>query len=139
MNEFKTYAKFRSAIEDDFDFTELPDFGEITSETLLNFDYSEIDDAVFYAITCKPIEEKQNKLDNITFCITGKLHNFKNRTELKNLIESLGGKVTDSVSSKTNYLINNDINSNSSKNKTAKSLNVPILTEEEFISRFTIN
>ena len=138
-NYFKTYAKFRSAIEDDFDFTELPDFGEITSEALLNFDYTEIDDAVFYAITCNPIEEKQNKLDNITFCVTGKLHNFKNRTELKNLIESLGGKVTDSVSSKTNYLINNDINSTSSKNKTAKSLNIPILTEEEFISRFTIS
>ena len=136
---FKTYAKFRSAIEDDFDFTELPDFGEITAKTLLNFDYTEIDDVVFYAITCNPIEEKQNKLDNVTFCITGKLHNFKNRAELKNLIESLGGKVTDSVSSKTNYLINNDINSTSSKNKTAKSLNIPILTEEEFVSRFTIN
>ena len=135
---FKTYAKFRSAIEDDFDFTELPNFGEITSEALLNFDYTEIDDAVFYAITCNPIEEKkQNKLNNVTFCITGKLHNFKNRTELKNLIESLGGKVTDSVSSKTNYLINNDIDSTSSKNKTAKSLNIPILTEEEFASRFT--
>ena len=136
---FKTYAKFRSAIEDDFDFTELPDFGEVTSEVLLNFNYEEIDDVVFYAITCNPVEEKQNKLDNITFCVTGKLHNFKNRTELKNLIESLGGKVTDSVSSKTNYLINNDINSASSKNRTAKSLNIPILTEEEFASRFVIS
>ena len=74
---FKTYAKFRSAIEEDFDFTELPDFGEVTSETLLNFDYSEIDDVVFYAITCNPIEEKQNTLDGIIFCVTGKLHNFK--------------------------------------------------------------
>ena len=136
---FKTYAKFRSAIEDDFDFTELPDFGEVTSEVLLNFNYEEIDDVVFYAIICNPVEEKQNKLDNITFCVTGKLHNFKNRTELKNLIESLGGKVTDSVSSKTNYLINNDINSASSKNRTAKSLNIPILTEEEFASRFVIS
>ena len=133
---FKTYAKFRSAIEDDFDFTELPDFGEITANTLLNFDYSEIDDVVFYAITCNPIEEKQNKLDNITFCITGKLNKFKNRAELKNLIESLGGKVTDAVSSKTNYLINNDIDSTSSKNITAKKFNIPILTEQNFIEKY---
>ena len=133
---FKTYAKFRSAIEDDFDFTELPDFGEVTAETLLNFDYSEIDDVVFYAISCNPIEEKQNKLENIVFCITGKLYNFKNRTELKNLIESLGGKVTDSISSKTNYLINNDIESTSSKNKKAKELKIPIITEEIFVQNF---
>ena len=132
-NYFKTYAKFRSAIEEDFDFTELQDFGEITADTLLNFDYKEIDDVVFYAISCNPVEEKQNKLENITFCITGKLHDFKNRTELKNLIESLGGKATDSVSSKTNYLINNDINSTSSKNKTAKSLGVEIITEKDFL------
>lgn len=132
-NYFKTYAKFRSAIEEDFDFTELQDFGEITADTLLNFDYEEIDDVVFYAISCNPVEEKQNKLENITFCITGKLHDFKNRTELKNLIESLGGKATDSVSSKTNYLINNDINSTSSKNKTAKSLGVEIITEKDFL------
>ena len=135
-NYFKTYAKFRSAIEDDFDFTELSDFGEVMANNLLDFDYTEIDDAVFYAISYNPIEEKQNQLEGIVFCVTGKLHNFKNRTELKNLIESLGGKVTDSVSSKTNYLINNDIDSTSSKNKTAKSLNIPIITEEEFASRF---
>ena len=138
-NYFKTYAKFRSAIEDDFDFTELPDFGEVTADNLLNFDYTEIDDVVFYAISYNPVKERQNQLEGIIFCVTGKLHNFKNRTELKNLIESLGGKVTDSVSSKTNYLINNDIDSTSSKNKTAKSLNIPIITEEEFASRFTIS
>ena len=52
---------------------------------------------------------------------------------VKALIESLGGKVTGSVTSKTNYLINNDVNSSSSKNKKAKELNIPIITEEEFI------
>ena len=67
-----------------------------------------------------------------TFVITGSVNIWKNRNELKAYIESLGGKVSGSVSSKTNYLINNDSTSNSSKNKTAKSLNVPIITEEEF-------
>ena len=133
-NYFKTYAKFRSAVEEDFDFTELPDFGEVTAETLLNFDYTEIDDVVFYAIHCNPVEEQSsNALEGISFCITGKLNNFKNRNELKEKISSLGGKVTDSVSSKTNYLINNDIESNSSKNKAAKSLHIPIITEEDFL------
>ena len=133
-NYFKTYAKFRSAVEEDFDFTELPDFGEVTAETLLNFDYTEIDDVVFYAIHCNPVEEQSsNALEGISFCITGKLNNFKNRNELKEKISSLGGKVTDSVSSKTNYLINNDIESNSSKNKAAKTLHIPIITEEDFL------
>ena len=133
-NYFKTYAKFRSAVEEDFDFTELPDFGEVTAETLLNFDYTEIDDVVFYAIHCNPVEEQSsNALEGISFCITGKLNNFKNRNELKEKISSLGGKVTDSVSSKTNYLINNDIESNSSKNKAAKALHIPIITEEDFL------
>ena len=67
-----------------------------------------------------------------TFVITGSVNIWKNRNELKAYIESLGGKVSGSVSSKTDYLINNDSTSNSTKNKTAKSLNVPIITEEEF-------
>ena len=68
----------------------------------------------------------------ITFVITGSLNFYPNRDELKAEIESCGGKVSSSISSKTNYLINNDINSNSSKNKKAKSLNIPIITEEEY-------
>ena len=66
----------------------------------------------------------------MTFVVTGKLKTFKNRSELKSYVESLGGKVTDSITSKTNYLVNNDINSTSSKNQKAKSLDIPIITEE---------
>lgn len=81
-------------------------------------------------------EEEENKneqnLSGLVFVITGSLNTFANRDELKNLIESRGGKVTGSVSAKTSYLINNDIASGSSKNKKAKSLNIPIITEEEF-------
>ena len=77
--------------------------------------------------------ETTDKLGGINFVITGDVAIFKNRNEVKALIESLGGKVTGSVTSKTNYLINNDVNSSSSKNKKAKELNIPIITEEEFI------
>ena len=75
-----------------------------------------------------------NKLDGKTFVITGSLNNFANRKDLQKLIEDAGGKVSSSVSSKTDYLINNDINSNSSKNKTAKELNVKIITENDILS-----
>ena len=74
----------------------------------------------------------EQTLSGMIFVITGSLNTFTNRDELKNLIESMGGKVTNSVSAKTSYLINNDITSGSSKNKKAKSLNVPIITEEDF-------
>ena len=67
-----------------------------------------------------------------TFVITGSVHIWKNRSELKAYIEANGGKVASAVSSKTDYLINNDSTSNSSKNKTARELNIPIVTEEEF-------
>ncbi len=68
------------------------------------------------------------------FVITGSVEHFENRNELKDLIESKGGKVTGSVTSKTNYLVNNDNQSNSSKNKKAKELGVKIITEEEFLN-----
>lgn len=68
-----------------------------------------------------------------TFVITGTVEHFANRNEMKALIESLGGKVTGSVTAKTDYLINNNITSGSSKNKKAKELGIPILTEEEFL------
>ena len=66
------------------------------------------------------------------------LKQYKNRAELKAVIESRGGKVKDSITSLTSYLINNDINSTSSKNKKAKELQVPIITEEEFTNIFDI-
>ncbi len=72
--------------------------------------------------------------ENINFVITGAVEHFANRDEVKDLIESKGGKVTGSVTSKTNYLINNDILSGSSKNKKAKELGVSIITEEQFIN-----
>lgn len=76
------------------------------------------------------------KLAGMTFVITGSLNHYENRDALKAEIENQGGKVAGSVSSKTSFLINNDSMSNSSKNKTAKSLGIPIITEEEYMERF---
>lgn len=81
-----------------------------------------------------PKANTNSTLENMNFVITGKLIHFSNRNDCKEKIESLGGKVSASVSKNTSYLINNDFTSNSSKNKKAKELGVPIITEEEFLS-----
>ena len=77
--------------------------------------------------------DTDNPVASKTFVITGSVNHFENRNQVKDVIESLGGKVTGSVTVKTDYLINNDNMSTSSKNKKAKELGIPIITEEEFI------
>lgn len=80
------------------------------------------------------LDEVPNTLQGKTFVVTGSVNHYKNRDELKADIVAHGGTVAGSVSSKTSYLINNDVNSTSSKNQKAKSLNIPIISEEEFLS-----
>ena len=80
---------------------------------------------------------KGDKCKGLTFVVTGDVHHYKNRNELKAYIESQGGKVTGSVSKSTNYLINNDVESTSTKNQKAHQFNIPIISEDEFIERFT--
>ena len=130
----ETWKEFRDLIHEDFDFTQWNGFGPEMNSALHKFNYDEADTIVDY-ITFKPAEhqDKSVKLDNCNFVITGKLQNFKNRQELINMIEAAGGKVASSVSSKTNYLVNNDVNSTSSKNKKAKELGIPIITENELM------
>ena len=77
--------------------------------------------------------ENADVLEGKVFVITGSLSHFNNRNELKDLIESMGGKVTGSVTGNTSYLINNDVTSTSSKNKNASKLGIPIISEEEFL------
>ena len=79
------------------------------------------------------LDSSNEAINGKTFVITGSLEHFENRNALKELIESKGGKVSGSVSAKTDFLINNDINSGSSKNKKAKELGVKIITEDDFI------
>lgn len=80
------------------------------------------------------ITEDSRKFAGVNFVITGSVNHFANRAEVKEEIEKRGGKVTGSVTSKTNYLINNDVNSTSSKNRKARELGVPIISEKEFLN-----
>lgn len=80
--------------------------------------------------------DKEGKCAGLTFVITGDVRHYKNRDEFKAYVEAGGGKVTGSVTSKTDYLVNNDAQSSSSKNRKAKELGIPIITEDEFVSRF---
>jgi DNA ligase (NAD+) len=136
--KFISWAEFYNAITTEFNFTTLPNFGEETYQSLTNFNYTLANNLVNNYLTIVNYKEQniEKTLDNLSIVITGKLVKFKNRNELKTKIEQAGGKVIDAISSKTAYLINNDINSTSSKNTAAKKLNIPILTEEDFIKKF---
>lgn len=79
------------------------------------------------------IEASEQVFAGMNFVITGSVQHYSNRNEMKSLIEEKGGKVTGSVTSKTTYLINNDAASSSSKNKKAKALGIPIISEEDFM------
>ena len=142
MKTFNDYKTFRTAIEeDDEKLYQIDGIGEVMINTLLHFDYTEAD----YIFNKYIHEEKaaaapssnDTILKDKVFCITGKLSNWKNRDELKTFIESNGGKVTGSVTSKTSYLINNDTSSKTAKNLTAIKLNVPIINEDEFLTLVT--
>ena len=139
---FKTYENFREHINKGFDFSQLEGYGPEMNKALLTFDYSELDFIVgSYMNIYIPEEKEESKvktLEGTTFVITGKLKMYKNRDALKAEIEACGGKVSGSVTKNTDYLINNDINSTTAKNKTAKELGVPIITEEDFINIFDI-
>lgn len=138
---FGTYSEFREAIESGFDFTSFGRYGWEMHKAISDFDYSELDYIVDNYLQIKENKKEENelKLKDLTFCVTGKVHIWKNRDSLSALIEFLGGKVTGSVSKNTNYLINNDINSTSAKNKKAQELGIPILSEEDFQKIFDIN
>lgn len=137
-NYVDTYDEFRALIHEQFDFCEWPGFGPEKRDRLLNFDYIYADYLIDRGFVCIEADaaasSSATSLEGKIFVVTGKLKTFKNRDEIKSRIEALGGKVTESISSKTNYLINNDVNSASAKNKKAKELNIPIITEEEFLN-----
>ena len=139
---FSSYSDFREATRGDFDFSELENFGYEMNKSIKNFNYTELDYIVenFLNINNKKDNELQQKLEGKTFCITGKLNkeHWKNRDELSAFITSLGGKIVSSMSSKVDYLINNDTESSTSKNIKAKELGKPILDEQTFIDRFDL-
>ena len=132
---------------DDFraetNFLQYDGIGEVMNNNLLNFDYDDLN--LDYTVNLHLKEgiknSKDNEINSVTstitdkvFCITGKVHLFKNRAELQADIENKGGKVVSSMSSKVNYLINNDNTSTSAKNKAAQAAGIPIITEEEYMN-----
>jgi DNA ligase (NAD+) len=139
--EFETWEKFVEAAESDFKFYQLDNFGWEMHNAIKSFKFNEAkfltNYIIFNSIT-KEETSQETSLEGMTFVITGKLSHFKNRDAIKDKIESLGGKVTGSVSKNTSYLINNDKDSTSAKNKSAKSLGIPILSENDFIQTFGI-
>ena len=143
INYFETYEDFRNAVDDkDYHFYNLNNFGEEMDNNIKSFDYTEADKISKFLILETPImnnNQINNNLTGKTIVITGKLTNFKNRAELKTIIEAHGGKVVDSISAKTDILINNDVNSTSSKNKAAQARNIPIISELDFIQQYIEN
>lgn len=136
---FDSWNNFIEAVENEQDFSTLPNFGYEMNRAIHNFDFTEAksiaSEYIDFNSVANSTEQKTNLAD-LTFVVTGKVTKYKNRDELKSVIESLGGKVTGSVSKNTNYLINNDVTSTSAKNKQAQSLGIPILSEDDFIKMF---
>ena len=130
-----TYDKFRQYIDDKFDFSEWEGFGDIMSQSLLKYDYTLADEIAkeYLTIELPKEENKNNNVKGKTFVITGRLKSGT-RDQIKAKIEAAGGKVTGSVSGKTSYLVNNDVNSTTSKNATAKRLGVPIINEDTLLT-----
>ncbi len=121
------------------DIMEIDGMGEVLAKAFVNY-FANSDHVKLLRDLLREVkipEEKENTTPQIfegkNFVITGSVNHFANRGEVKELIESLGGKVTGSVTSKTHYLINNDVASASSKNKKANELHIPIISEEEFL------
>ena len=118
---------------------EIPGVGDVIAKAYVDYFADEEHRDVFRRLLAeveipKEVEtEDSRKFAGVNFVITGSVTHFANRAEVKEEIEKRGGKVTGSVTSKTNYLINNDVNSTSSKNRKARELGIPIISEEEFL------
>lgn len=137
LDYIESYEDLKEKAISKWDFTKIDGFAYSKANAIWSFDFSEANRVrEFMEFTVEEKVEVINNLEDLTIVITGKLNSFKNRAELQEVIESRGGKVVGSVSKNTKYLINNDTQSNSSKNVTAKKLGIPIISEEEFKQKF---
>lgn len=137
-NHFGTWEAFIEAVDNDFKFYTLPDFGSEAHSAIMKFDFEEANNIYNQYLTIKSVSSSSGikTLEGLTFVITGSLSIIKNREELKRQIEEAGGKVVGNVNKKTSYLITNNLESGSAKAETAKKLGVPILSEESFLKNF---
>ena len=136
--KFKTWEAFEDAGCGNYDFSKLDSFGEVANRNIHTwfrtmYQEDRVPQLVRNLHFISNYTESDNSLVGVTFVITGSLNHFENRDKLKRELESRGAKVSGSVSAKTNFLISNDIDSTSSKNKKAKQLNIPIVDEEYII------
>lgn len=136
-------AGFVKRLEEGLGFEEIDGFGAEKSGSILAWYADPKNRDLFLRLLeevqlkdLAPVSDEGGNLKGKTFVITGDVHSFKNRDEFKAYVESQGGKVAGSVSSKTTYLVNNDLESESSKNKKAKALGIPIISEDAFIEMF---
>ena len=134
---------FVRALEEGRDFAALNGLGPERSACIGRWYADEKNRSVFYELLelmripeAEPVTEVKGSCVGLTFVITGDVHRFKNRDAFKAYVEANGGKVAGSVSKKTDYLVNNDVASTSSKNLKARELGIPILSEDDFIARF---
>lgn len=134
---FHTYEDFRQAVKNKYNFASIEGFGDIMSDNILSYDYSELDEAVSYLLIDNKAEAPaEDNLKGLSFVITGKLGKiFKNRAELEENIRSRGGLIKSSVTKNTSYLIANE-REDTTKYKTAEALGIPVLSEEEFWKNF---
>ncbi len=137
------YANDDAAVLPTLKYTELVEIegiGEVLAQSYTEYFAKEVNLVEYNSLLKELILEKEQKtgdsLEGMVFVITGSVYKYENRNALKAHIEDLGGKVTGSVTKNTSCLINNDITSNSSKNKTAKELGIEIITEDTFIERY---
>lgn len=140
VKHIDSYEEFRQMAENKFDFSVYDGFAESKTSAIWNFDFTEADKVYPYLYFKReeaPVESNQS-CEKLRVVITGKLKQFKNRDAFKACIEEHGGKVVDSVSKNTSYLINNDTESSSTKNQSAKKLGIPIISEQEFIDMFQL-
>lgn len=137
---FNTWNDFRDASVGCYNFSQIDGFGDVLNNNIHSWfkDMCDIADKLASLMTFETEENSKtnNSLNGKSFVVTGKVYKFKNRDEVKEAIEKFGGKVTGSVTKTTFALINNDIESNSSKNKKAKELGVQIINEDQLIKMF---
>jgi DNA ligase (NAD+) len=136
-NYIFSYEDLREKIDGGFDFTSIHGFGEAMHNAIVNFNYDNADKIISLltiATSTQSIPQTKEEI-NVTVCITGKLINYKSRDLLKSEIEARGGKVTSSVTAKTDYLIANK-EEDTNKYNTALKLGIPIITESDFVAKF---
>lgn len=131
--------EFNQAVADRYDFSQISGIGYVVNTQIYRW-FDDMKNRLDYQKLLEHLHFPENQpsesssaLSGKIFCITGTISHYKNRKALQEEIERFGGKTTGSVTTKTSYLINNDKNSNSSKNKKAKELGISIISEEEFL------